>query len=63
MGSLCTTPDESQNLGMPGQQQNSLVVWGDITTTETRTTLTLLNKALIKYEFVHVPRPTDSESL
>ena len=49
---------------MPGQQDRaSLVVWGDIATTETRAILVMLMKAQIRYELVQVPTPTESETI
>ena len=49
MGSICSSPDENQIDRTP--QEIPLVLWGDITNSETRVTMTLLSLAKVRYEF------------
>ena len=53
MGSICATPDENQLEGR-APEDKPLVLWGDITNSESRVIMTLLTLAKVRYEFQQV---------
>ena len=59
MGSICSSPDENQIDRSP--QEIPLVLWGDVTNSETRVTMTLLSLAKVRYEFQQVSTPVETQ--
>ena len=59
MGSICSSPDENQLEGR-APEDKPLVLWGDITNSETRVVMTLLTLAKVRYEFQQVSTPVES---
>ena len=59
MGSICATPDENQLEGR-APEDKPLVLWSDITNSETRVIMTLLTLAKVRYEFQQVATPVEA---
>ena len=58
MGSLCSNDEENQSVErLP--KELPIVIWGDIVNSETRTVMSLLTLAKVRFEFQHVSTPVE----
>ena len=61
MGSICSSQDEAQ-LDSRSPQDTPLILWGDITNSESRVMMTLLSLAKVRYEMQQVNTPVNTSS-
>ena len=59
MGSLCSNDEENQSVVESLPKELPIVIWGDIVNSETRTVMSLLTLAKVRFEFQHVSTPVE----
>ena len=62
MGSLCSSTDDDSMMSR-APVEAPLVVWGDIVSSESRVTMTLLAMTQTRYEFQQIATPIDGTDL